>query len=107
MALVEGRLGQAGCLAGNEFTAADIMSVFSLTAMRLFQPLDLQPTATSWPTCSELEHGRPIVARWPRATGPDTDAHLMAPAPVRPNPSPAPPMARWPQCSFADQRYAP
>ena len=41
MALVEGRLGQAGCLAGNEFTAADIMSVFSLTAMRLFQPLDL------------------------------------------------------------------
>jgi glutathione S-transferase len=32
-------------LAGAEFTAADIMSVFSLTTMRLFYPLDLAP----WP----------------------------------------------------------
>jgi glutathione S-transferase len=29
--------------AGREFTAADIMSVFSLTTMRLFQPVDLRP----------------------------------------------------------------
>ena len=29
-------------LAGREFTAADIMSVFSLTTKRLFQPLDLR-----------------------------------------------------------------
>ena len=43
MALVEARLGEADYLAGDEFTAADIMSVFSLTTMRLFQPLDLQP----------------------------------------------------------------
>ncbi len=43
MALVEARLGEADYLAGNEFTAADIMSVFSLTTMRLFQPLDLRP----------------------------------------------------------------
>ncbi|WP_158746341.1 glutathione S-transferase family protein [Acidisphaera sp. L21] len=43
MALVEARLHEADYLAGNEFTAADIMSVFSLTTMRLFQPLDLQP----------------------------------------------------------------
>jgi len=42
MALVEARLGQAGYLAGNEFTAADIISVFSLTTMRPFQPLDLR-----------------------------------------------------------------
>ena len=43
MTLVEARLGEAEHLAGNEFTAADIMSVFSLTTMRLFQPVDLRP----------------------------------------------------------------
>lgn len=43
MALVEARLGEVPYLAGREFTAADIMSVFSLTTMRLFQPLDLAP----------------------------------------------------------------
>jgi glutathione S-transferase len=43
MALVEARLGEAEHLAGSEFTAADIMSVFSLTTMRLFQPVDLRP----------------------------------------------------------------
>lgn len=43
MALVEAQLGEADCLAGSEFTAADIMGVFSLTTMCLFQPLDLRP----------------------------------------------------------------
>ena len=43
MALVETRLGEAPYLAGREFTAADVMSVFSLTTMRLFQPVDLAP----------------------------------------------------------------
>jgi len=43
MALVEARLAEAEYLAGSAFTAADIMSVFSLTTMRLFQPLDLRP----------------------------------------------------------------
>jgi glutathione S-transferase len=43
MRLVEARLGEADYLGSNEFTAADIMSVFSLTTMRLVQPLDLQP----------------------------------------------------------------
>lgn len=43
MALVEERLGEVPYLAGDEFTAADIMSVFSLTTMRLFQPVDLAP----------------------------------------------------------------
>lgn len=43
VALVDARLGTAEYLAGQEFTAADIMSVFSLTTMRLFQPLDLGP----------------------------------------------------------------
>jgi glutathione S-transferase len=41
--LVEARLGEADFLAGSAFTAADIMSVFSLTTMRIFMPLDLSP----------------------------------------------------------------
>jgi len=43
LALVEARLGEADYLAGHDFTAADIMSVFSLTTMRLFHPVDLRP----------------------------------------------------------------
>ncbi|TWI60281.1 glutathione S-transferase [Pseudoduganella lurida] len=43
LAHVETRLGEVPYLAGAEFTAADIMSVFSLTTMRLFQPFDLAP----------------------------------------------------------------
>lgn len=41
--LVETRLGQADYLAGAELTAADIMTVFSLTTMRIFMPVDLAP----------------------------------------------------------------
>ena len=40
---VETRLGEAEYLAGNRLTAADITMVFSLTTMRLFNPLDLTP----------------------------------------------------------------
>jgi len=40
---VEARLGAADFLAGSDFTAADIMTVFSLTTMRVFMPLDLAP----------------------------------------------------------------
>jgi glutathione S-transferase len=39
--LVEARTGSATYLAGDEFTAADIMMVFSLTTMRYFLPYDL------------------------------------------------------------------
>ena len=41
--LVEARLGQADYLAGQAFTVADIMTVFSLTTMRAFMPFDLAP----------------------------------------------------------------
>jgi glutathione S-transferase len=41
--LIEKRLGEADYLAGSEFTAADIISVFSLTTMRAFLPVDLAP----------------------------------------------------------------
>lgn len=43
LGLVEARLAQATWLAGNAFTAADIMTVFSLTTMRYFFPVDLGP----------------------------------------------------------------
>jgi glutathione S-transferase len=41
--LVETRLSVADYFSGREFTAADIMAVFSLTTMRSFFPLDLTP----------------------------------------------------------------
>ena len=43
--LVDARLRDAAYLAGDEFTAADIMLVFSLTTMRYFVPVDLAPYA--------------------------------------------------------------
>lgn len=43
LALLESRLATVDYLAGSEFTAADIMSVFSLTTMRFFMPVDLAP----------------------------------------------------------------
>ena len=43
LALIEARLGEVPYLAGPELTAADIMSVFSLTTMRQFMPVDLKP----------------------------------------------------------------
>lgn len=39
--LYNDRLTQVPWLAGDEFTAADLMSVFSFTTMRLFYPMDL------------------------------------------------------------------
>lgn len=45
MQFVDARLREATYFAGSQFTAADIMSVFSLTTMRHFQPLDLRPYA--------------------------------------------------------------
>ena len=41
--LLEARLGVAPYLAGDFFTAADIMTLFPLTTMRLFSPRELAP----------------------------------------------------------------
>ncbi len=40
---VDGRLLEVPYLAGTEFTAADIMIVFTLTTMRYFMPVDFAP----------------------------------------------------------------
>ena len=45
LAHVDARLAQVPYFAGGEFTAADVMSVFSLTTMRYFMPVDLAPYA--------------------------------------------------------------
>jgi glutathione S-transferase len=39
--MVEGRLGESRFLAGPDLTAADIMTLFPLTTMRLFAPRDI------------------------------------------------------------------
>jgi len=41
LALMDARLAENAWLAGDEFTAADIMTVFTLTTMRVFYPFDL------------------------------------------------------------------
>ena len=41
--LIEARLGEEPYLAGPAFTAADIITVFPLTTMRVFAPRDLAP----------------------------------------------------------------
>ncbi|WP_429499346.1 glutathione S-transferase family protein [Robbsia andropogonis] len=43
LALMNDHLSRNACLAGDAFTAADIMTVFSLTTMCLFYPIDLAP----------------------------------------------------------------
>jgi glutathione S-transferase len=43
LAHVDTRLREVPYFAGQEFTAADIMHVFTLTTMRLFQPVDFAP----------------------------------------------------------------
>ena len=45
LALLDGNVAASPWLAGDSFTCADVMTVFSLTTMRLFYPLDLAP----WP----------------------------------------------------------
>jgi glutathione S-transferase len=41
--LVEARLAEAEYFAGSEFTAADIIMMFSMTTMRYFFPVDIKP----------------------------------------------------------------
>jgi glutathione S-transferase len=62
LSTVEKRLGEVPYLAGHALTAADIMTVFSLTTMRLFKPYDLAP----WPNIRaylERVGGRPAYQR--------------------------------------------
>lgn len=42
-AMIDARLSESAYLAGSHFTAADIIMLFPLTTMRVFQPRDLSP----------------------------------------------------------------
>ena len=66
--LVEERTGRAEYYAGNEFTAADIMMVFSLTTMRYFLPYDLAPLPNVRGYLSRIGAVKPIVGQWQRVT---------------------------------------
>jgi len=74
---VEQRLGDAAYLAGPELTAADVMTVFSLTTMRLFKPYDLSP----WPNILDYLQrigARPAYQRAMRKADPDMTPLLGA-----------------------------
>lgn len=69
-ATLDHRLAVSPHLAGEAFTAADIMSVFTLTTMRRFFPYDLAP----WPHIVAYVHriaARPAYQRAMRAADPD------------------------------------
>ncbi len=68
LGLVEARLGRAEHFAGREFTAADIMAVFSLTTMPSSCPWTSRPTLTSSRTCDASAHAQRTEGPWRRAT---------------------------------------
>jgi len=75
--MLDQRLAEAPFLAGPELTAADIMTVFSLTTMRLFKPYDLSP----WPNIlAYLQRigARPAYQRAMREADPDSTPLLGA-----------------------------
>ena len=77
LTLLEARLSEAPYLAGHALTAADIMTVFSLTTMRRFKPYDLSP----WPNIlAYLQRigARPAYQRAMHAADPDTAPLLGA-----------------------------
>lgn len=77
LSLLDQRLAEVPYLAGPELTAADIMTVFSLTTMRRFKPYDLSP----WPKIlAYLQRigARPAYQRAMRKADPDTTPFLGA-----------------------------
>jgi len=75
--MLEQRLGETAYLAGSELTAADIMTVFSLTTMRRWKPYDLSP----WPNIlAYLQRigARPAYQRAMHKADPDMPPVLSA-----------------------------
>jgi glutathione S-transferase len=69
-AMTEERLGKATWLAGDEFTAADIMMLFPLTTMRVFAPRDLAPYPNIRAYLARIG-GRPAFQRAAKKGDPD------------------------------------
>lgn len=68
--MLETRLSKVAYLAGTEFTAADIMIVFTLTTMRIFMPLDLGPYTSIKAYLGRIG-GRPAYQRAMQKGDPD------------------------------------
>ncbi len=68
--MLETRLSKVAYLAGTEFTAADIMIVFTLTTMRIFMPLDLGPYVSIKAYLGRIG-GRPAYQRAMQKGDPD------------------------------------
>ena len=64
------RLGEVPYLAGHELTAADIMTVFSLTTMRIFRPYELAPWPNVLAYLQRIGH-RPAYQRAMQIAEPD------------------------------------
>ena len=77
LSMLEKRLGEAPYLAGPELTAADIMSVFSLTTMRLFKPFDISPYPNILAYLQRIG-ARPAYQRAMRKADPDLTPLLGA-----------------------------
>lgn len=73
--LIEARLETAPFLAGEAFTAADIMTLFPLTTMRVFSPRDLGPYPRIRAYVRRLVE-RPAFQRAKRKADPDFDPPL-------------------------------
>jgi glutathione S-transferase len=80
LSMLEKRLSEVPFLAGKELTAADIMSVFSLTTMRLFRPFDLSayPNILAY---LQRVGARPAYRRAMQKADPDLTPMLGAKAP--------------------------
>jgi len=76
LGLLDARLARNEYLAGDDFTAADIMTVFSLTTMRLFLPVDLQPYPGILAYLQRIG-GRPAYARAMAKGDPDLTPLLV------------------------------
>jgi glutathione S-transferase len=75
-AFIERRLSQAPYLAGAQFTAADIMSFFALTTMRLFKPRDMSPYPNTRAYVQRVGE-RPAYRRAMQKADPDLPAPLL------------------------------
>lgn len=82
--LIEARLGKVPHLGGEAFTAADIMSVFTLTTMRLFSPYDLSPYPNILAYLQRIG-ARPAYARAMKKGDPDLTPLLTAENPPFPD----------------------
>ena len=79
---VEERLSTSTWLAGEEFTAADCMLLFTPTTMRAFYPFDLSPYPNILAYIQRCVQ-RPAYKRYKGMADPDTPDHTQAAPPQR------------------------